>query len=259
MKSVEPTVSRSRIPSSYSQNRWKWMASSAALAAGATGIADAGTVQINLGNRVNSLNGFINQNTIAATPGQNLDITGDRNDDIFSLTASAIGISGGSSIYQLALRSSGGQMAIASWIKTGGGSTSYLGDVPAASITTGSNQSRTGFVPVSFTDSRINGGAETTGLLEVNAANLDKKEQRITFVRLIFDDANTAKPTGVMFDDNFPQWVDPAVIAAQRSKLLRKIKKKKKALRRAKKSGNRNKIKRIKKQIRKFRKELRAL
>lgn len=234
------------------------MAGSAAAAAGAAGIAEADTVQINLGNRVATLDGSIIQNDIAPTPGQSLDLTGDNNDDMFSLTATSLAISGGSSNYLLALRSSMGRLAIASWLKTGGGSTSYYGDVPAASITTGSNQSRTGFVPVAFTDARINGGAETTGLLEINAANLGQKQQQITFVRLIFDDAGTAKPTDAMFGAAHPEWQDPAVIAL-RAKLQRQLKKKKKALRRAKKTGNRNKIKRLKKQIRALKKKLRAL
>jgi len=75
-------------------------------------------------------------------------------------------------------------------------------------------QTRSAMVPVSFTDTRINGGAETNGLLEVLAFNTSKTEHAVRFVRLVFDDADTAQPAGIVAGGSEPEFV-PAVHALQ--------------------------------------------
>ncbi len=62
-------------------------------------------------------------------------------------------------------------------------------------------------LPVSFTDSRVNGGSPTGGLLEVRAFNTSKTEHTIQLLRLVFDDADTSEPSGVLVGDTKPEFV----------------------------------------------------
>ena len=56
-------------------------------------------------------------------------------------------------------------------------------------------------VPFKFSDSRINGGLETNGWLDVEAgANLGS-DYRVQIHRLIFDASSTIAPTGVSYTD----------------------------------------------------------
>jgi hypothetical protein len=48
--------------------------------------------------------------------------------------------------------------------------------------------------PITFSDSRINGGAETEGWLEVYAFNTSTTDHTAALTRLIFDDASTTRP-----------------------------------------------------------------
>ena len=47
---------------------------------------------------------------------------------------------------------------------------------------------------IRFTDSRINGGQQTTGWLQVNAFNTSSSNHTVELSRLIFDDASTTPP-----------------------------------------------------------------
>jgi hypothetical protein len=48
--------------------------------------------------------------------------------------------------------------------------------------------------PITFTDRRINGGLPTEAWLQVNAFNTSATSHTVELARLIFDDANTARP-----------------------------------------------------------------
>jgi hypothetical protein len=106
-------------------------------------------------------------------------------------------------------------------------STTYFVRVGSNSSTTGgSPRSARTFIPVSFTDARINGGARTDALLEVRAANLDFDSHTIEIVRLVFDDANPAGPSGASLDAQYSLWgniADSLPLALTKSKLAKKI------------------------------------
>lgn len=109
------------------------------------------------------------------------------------------------------------------------------------------------FTSVSFTDSRINDGNPTRGLLEIRAFNTSKTEHTVQLLRLIFDNADTREPSGVVAgvpelefvpgndatDDLVDAFIDSTSIAEKRAihaklkKLENGIKKLKKKLRRA--------------------------
>lgn len=57
-------------------------------------------------------------------------------------------------------------------------------------------QSIDGVASIVFSDFRINGGAPTSGWVDMTA-EADATEQRVTLHRLIFDDASTNAPVGV--------------------------------------------------------------
>ena len=92
---------------------------------------------------------------------------------------------------------------------------------------------------VTFTDSRINGGAPTSGFVETRAFNTNRTTHTVQLVRLIFDDLSTAIPTGVVAGGSNPEAVLPPVtnppptsspaadptIAVQRTQLKNSIEK----------------------------------
>jgi hypothetical protein len=49
--------------------------------------------------------------------------------------------------------------------------------------------------PITFTDQRINSGSPTGGWVQVNAYNTSATNHTVELARLIFDDANTARPS----------------------------------------------------------------
>jgi len=82
-----------------------------------------------------------------------------------------------------------------------------------------------GFLPVTFTDARINGGARTAGFLEVRARNVDFDTHVIELVRLVFDDANTEAPR-FLADQQYKLWGDIATSLpskSAKSKIEKKI------------------------------------
>lgn len=133
--------------------------------------------------------------------------------------------------------------------------------------------SSSGLTPISFTDSRINGGQETNGFLEIRAFNTNANLHTIEIVRLVFDDASTTAPSGVMPKGSDPDWVPPTspppavtpataatvsstVIGTSIKNKIKKLKKKQKA---AKKKGKVAKAKKLKAKIKKLKKKLKAL
>lgn len=60
--------------------------------------------------------------------------------------------------------------------------------------------------PITFTDSRINGGAPTEGWLQVNAFNNISADHTVELSRLIFDDASTTRPAFATLPDPQTEW-----------------------------------------------------
>lgn len=86
-------------------------------------------------------------------------------------------------------------------------------------------QSVRNFVPVTFSDANINGGAPTEGLLEILGENINRFEHRIRLVRLVFDDASPSRPL-VKLNEVFAEWGAPPVTATATDTATRKIERK---------------------------------
>ena len=133
------------------------------------------------------------------------------------------------------------------------------------------SQSVNGLVAITFTDSRINGGGVTTGFLDIRAFNQNVSDQVVQIVRLVFDDATTTGPTGVVPGGSNTVWTPPVTPptttpttptdpnAALKVSLNSKIKKLNKKAKKAKSSGNSGKAKKLKAKIKKLKKKLKAL
>jgi hypothetical protein len=60
--------------------------------------------------------------------------------------------------------------------------------------------------PITFSDARINGGATTSGWLEVNAFNTSTTDHTVQLTRLIFDDASIARPEFTSIPGTQTEW-----------------------------------------------------
>ncbi len=142
--------------------------------------ASAATVQITLtGNMVSTAGG----NQLRA------DITGDSIADItFANT-----VNRASSLY---IRINGGLLfAGFSSASFGADAQFAIGGVgTATAFNRPSAQNLNYLNPITFTDSRINGGVMTNGWLQVNAFNSTRTDQTLALTRVIFDDASTTRP-----------------------------------------------------------------
>ena len=70
---------------------------------------------------------------------------------------------------------------------------------------------------IRFTDSRINGGQQTTGWLQVNAFNTSSSNHTVELSRLIFDDASTTRPGFASIPGAQTEWGVSAVPEASTS------------------------------------------
>jgi hypothetical protein len=179
----------------------KWLPGAMALAA-TTASSQAATVQITLtGNKISTVGG----NDLKA------DLTGDGNADL-AFVAQAIvgaGISGWSVAFGIGAYLGASYFApfanffVDAAFAVGGvgvGSSGRAFPVAASYLN-----------PITFTDSRINGGTLTEGWLQVNAFNTSATDHTIQFARLIFDDANTTRPGFASIPDVLTAWQVSAV------------------------------------------------
>lgn len=174
----------------------KWLPGAMALAA-STASSQAATVQITL-----------TGNKISTTAGDqlNADLTGDGTDDVWSNRA---GI-GARSVYVFVSDS-----GVGAWLVASNGGNNFVGvavfapgGVGAGGIHSGpSIGSATYLNPITFTDSRINGGSPTEGWLQVNAFNTSGTNHTVELTRLIFDDANTTRPSFTSIPGVQSEWV----------------------------------------------------
>lgn len=260
---------------SHRSARWKWMAGSAAASAAAVS-AQAATVQITQGNNFVSST----QNSL------NADLTGDTNNDAVLATNATGGytftnilgsvrrfvssnfagltVNGSSAAGFARYRLDSRRYTAGSTFKSSSRTyfvTAGVGAYYAATTGTGL-RSLNGLVPITFSDSRINSGANTSGFLDVRAFNQSSFIQVVQIVRLVFNDASPNLPGGVVAGGNNPDWVPPTTPtdpnAALRASLSNKIKKLKKKQKASKKKGKVAKAKKLKKKIKKLSKRLRS-
>lgn len=184
---------------------WKWMVGSAA-ALGATEApisSQAGTVQIDL-----------ISNQVATGAGSfHPDFTGDGAADVSWSSFSDPGVSsgeltGGTNVvfYNVGLLSGFNLVALAgTGVSSMGSVRVYSVDVTSYVVSATSPQSQTGLFPVLFTDAKFNGGAATNGFVEVRGFNsATGPRNTVQAVRLVFDDASTEAPTGVVAGGSDP-------------------------------------------------------
>ncbi len=161
----------------------KNLSKTSALIGATTAASSAATVQI-------TLTGNILTNTTAMD--FNGDVTGDGIDDLGATTNM------GTNVVSMDIA---GSVAIASYYVT---SNLFYAAGPSAYASAATPQTISDLIPVTFTDSRINGGVATSGFLDVTATNTSITEHSITLTRLIFDEMNPAAPTGP-FADPLPE------------------------------------------------------
>ena len=165
-------------------------------AASAASSSQAALVQITLsGNQVSSNNG----NTLVA------DITGDSLPDLVFANvqrrpgfypAASVQINGG-----LVFASSSGSAAQ-------GDAQFAVGGIGVASTQIQSSGIDIKYLnPITFTDSRINGGSATQGYLEVNSRVVRGSTASVVLTRLVFNDASTTLPgSGLGTGTTYTEW-----------------------------------------------------
>jgi len=278
----------SRPPSNRlapSPERWRWMALTGAAAgsAAATSAALGGVVQITqVGNEVTS-----------TADNLRADLTGDGIDDLPELQAiyGPVTFTWATSntwfyrniAYAFFSPATGGPYAFQSL-----GDARYFirgfGTTPFSNTTSwgfrnwvgghfnyGSTDS-SGLVPVRFSDARINSGQPTNGLLEVRAFSTSPSSHTVRLVRLVFDDASTAAPTGVVPGGTNPEFgtspphAQPLERFAQMvaiSNMIalerRRLRSTAKRLRRAKQRGQVARVRSMTRSIKRIRQQIRTL
>lgn len=214
---TEPTsTSPDRYAPGTPRSLRNWALGGTALVGAAGAIpAHAATVEAEL-----AANGISTSNGTFASS-LNLDLTGDGIDDFDATTlfgapfntADGQGIS--LQIGKIEARAFHGKKVF-SWTysTTSGNLERYQSSFTGFSMKVGSSsflssqpQEFTGYVPVKFTDSSINGGEESNGWLGIRVTCTDADDHAIDLVKLIYDDASTAAPdifgdVGVVIGDD---------------------------------------------------------
>ena len=181
-----------------------------ALATAGASAASGATVQITFANNVLS--------TLTGTTNFTPDLTGDSTPDVYH-TFQGLGLSSRSVFLWERLGpygSGGGNTFGGAWFRYTtieganvqvGGAIVQTGNNSAWNAVPGGKADR-GLYPITFTDPGINGGAPTSGWLELMVASIPGVEASVEIHRLIFDDASTTAPAGVIYTDPaFPEFV----------------------------------------------------
>lgn len=192
--SPSPALSSDRLRTSA------WLLGTAA--AGAAASAEAATVQIDLtGNGVTFATSSLDDQTYR-------DLTGDGVDDLV----------GSSNLSFRLAKARGGIEGVIEGVRVGAffttsssTSTTFVAFVGSADSSDDSPVSIRSFVPLSFSDPRINGGAKTAGRIEVLARNNSASSHEIQLIRLVFDDENTDLQERVSTSLVYPTWNDVTV------------------------------------------------
>jgi hypothetical protein len=170
-------------------------------AAGAATQANAATVQITF-----------NNSYISSTSGKNID--GDFGGDLIPDLSGRLWGSG-VAVSNVDGRGGSGRVGIAYAFATGEGLFGVVAGVGDQSDSAfgfgGVNASMRGLVALSFTDTGIRAGAQTTGYLDMTATATAGGEKRITVNRLIFDDATGGAITGLNVNTTYATYGAAAV------------------------------------------------
>jgi len=179
----------------------RWIAGGAALAgASVAGTVSAALVQIDLIGNVASTSVFTLDNR------SQRDLTGDGIDDLAGTGDLSFFVNkGGPGIVGLV---AGVKVTAFSTISTSSILESFVAGVGPNQISGAAPGSVRDFIPVTFSDGRIHGGAPTPGFIEVLASNLGGSGHEIRLVRLVFDETTRAAPGKPSPGSVFPQWVD---------------------------------------------------
>jgi hypothetical protein len=170
------------------------------LATAGASVANGATVQITFGNNVVS--------SATGTTQFTSDLTGDDTFDVFPAWSAHPAGLGTAQVGR-----SGVKLASARYVGSMGSSTVKVG----LNLYKGAGQggvSKRGLILLSFTDSDVNRGQETTGWLDVTASASSGAGAfaRVTLHRLIFDDESTTAPTGLTTSSTgIPEWQVSAV------------------------------------------------
>jgi hypothetical protein len=174
----------------------KWLPGAMALAATTASSQAASVVQITLtGNKISSTG-----NQLVA------DLTGDSVADVsfrYSFNSSAwveVRINGANVLN--ARQINGNYVGVAMIVLGGVGAATFFGSEPSTAEYLN---------PITFTDRRINGGLPTAAWLQVNAFNTSATSHTVELSRLIFDDANTARPSFTEIPGVLTEWSVSAV------------------------------------------------
>lgn len=201
----------------------RWLAGGATLAgASAAGTASAALVQIDLRGNVATVSGFnLDDRT-------NPDLTGDGFADLTSSRALTFRVPGsGDRIIGFVAN-----YPVEAGFYLGSGSKPMFFATLSTSSTTGSSPTELrSFVLLSFSDSRINGGAPTSAALEVSMRNLSTTDHEARLLRVVFDDADPSAILCTCPKGEYPRWVDPSLTSkpkpdknsARKRQLLRQI------------------------------------
>jgi hypothetical protein len=178
----------------------RWLLGTAA--AGATASVEAGTVQIDLtGNGVTFAASVLDDQTYR-------DLTGDGIDDLVG--SSNLGFTthrGGNGI----IGAVAGARVGAFFTRSSNTSTTFVAFVGTAGDSDGQPTYIRNFIPITFSDARINEGAATRGFIEVFANNLSDTSHEIQLVRLVFDDENTDLQEKVYLGSVYSPWYDVSI------------------------------------------------
>ncbi len=185
-------------PSDLVRNRVRsttWLLGTAA--AGAAATAEAETVQIDLiGNGASITSGILDDHSYR-------DLTGDGINDLVGITSLSFWDLGES--YRSGIRGSVAGRSVSAFFTSSSYNT-FVADAGFARDVAYSPTSARNFLPVIFTDARINGGAPTEACIEVLARNINENSHEIQLVRLVFDDANTEIQNEIALDTPYPRW-----------------------------------------------------
>lgn len=179
--------------------RWKWMAGTAAASAATATAAHAGVVQINLtGNIISTGTNNLSADLTGAGHAE-VNMAGSTSHAVTFVRAVHVGFANAGDLSGAYVGNFG---ANARWTKEGATSSHDAGVVnmsygvpnPEAAINMGKGAqgSASGLVPITFSDSKINGGAETNALLEVQCDVLGSTDIFIQLTRVIFDNTTPA-------------------------------------------------------------------
>ena len=164
----------------------------AGLAAASAGVSHGAVVQIDLVNNV------LASASEGGDSSFNVNFTGavgfSFSDIFFRGATSSVGLQGFGYGNTVRLSSSDLSTRANAAVRPGG----FVASVDGVVASGPGPQDITGLIAITFINSTINGGAATDGFVQARAYNLDADSHFVEFQRIVFDDASTSEPLGVV-------------------------------------------------------------